>query len=165
MMKRHLRLQWFAALFLAVQVLAGYAGWFTPRHEIFPFTSWFLFSLVPNRVKDYDLLLHGTPNQPQEPPQSFNRSGALVYAPHSIVTYQLIQQLGDAVRQEDAPRVEFLRRQIEEQFAVGPMGYDLLELTYKPVARWKTGQVVSSRLVRSFVATEPPGRSQLLDPP
>lgn len=159
-MKRLRRLQILAAGFLLFQVAIGYAGWFTPRHEVFPFTSWLLFSLVPDRITDYDLLLHGSPLYPQNPPRPFNQSGALVRAPHSIVSYQLIQQLGDAVEKGDAPRAEALRQEIEEQFAAAPMTYDLVRLTYRPAARWSSGQLVSpARIVRSFTA------SQLRPPP
>ena len=141
-----------AAVFLLAQVVVGYAGWLTPRHEIFPFTSWLLFSLVPGKVTDYDLILHGSSRWPQVPPRPFNQSGGLVSSGHSIVTYQVIQQLGAAVTAGDTARIESLRHQIEEQFAVPSIRYDLVNLTYQPVARWKTGQILSSRVVQSFVA-------------
>jgi hypothetical protein len=155
-MKRLHRLQTFAAMFLVAQVVVGYAGWFTPRHEIYPFTSWLLFSLVPDRLSDYDLLLHGSPAYPQEPPRSFNQSAGLVRAPHSIVSYQVIQQLGEAVAANDSARVDYLRGQIEEQFAVAPMRYDLIKVSYHPVDRWKTGRILSSSPVQSFTAAKLP---------
>lgn len=141
---------------LLAQVVVGYAGWFTPRREIFPFTAWFMFALVPNEQTDYDVLLHGPAIHPQEPPQNFDQSGVFVHAPHSIVSHQLIQQLGDAVEKGDAARIAYLRPQLEEQFAAAHMRYDLIKVTYTPVVRWKTGRVLSSRVLRSFVATEPP---------
>ena len=155
-MKRLHRLQTLAAVFLLAQVVVGYAGWLTPRHEIYPFPSWLLFSLVPNRINDYDLLLHGSPTYPQEPPRPFNQSGGLVRAAHSIVSYQLIQQLGDAVSAGSPAQIEYLCHQIEEQFATAPMRYDLIKVSYDPVARWKTGQVFSSTPVRSFTAKKLP---------
>lgn len=152
-MKRLHRLQTLAAAFLFVQVAVGYAGWFTPRHEIFPLTSWLLFSLVPNKITDYDLLLHGSAAYPQKPARSFNQSGVLVRAPHSIVSYQLIQQLGEAVEDGDQPKADYLRQQIEEQFAVASIAYDLTKVRYEPVDRWKTGQVLSPPvLVTSFTS-------------
>ena len=155
-MKRSARLRWLVVGFLLVELVVGYAGWFTPRREIFPFGSWMMFALVPNRLTDYDLLLHGTADQPQEPPRPFDESGGLVHAPHSIVSYQLIQQLGQAVEAGDHARAEGLRRQVEEQFAVPQMRYDLIRVTYLPVPRWQSGQVLSRRPVGSFVATAPP---------
>lgn len=155
-MKRIFRLQWLAAVFLFAQVVIGYAGWLTPRHEIYPFTSWLLFSLVPDRITDYDLLLHGSPTFPQEPPRPFNQSGGLVRAPHSIVSYQLIQQLGEAVAANDNPRIEYLRREIEEQFAFVPMRYDLIEVRYRPVSRWKTGHVLAMTGIHSFTSSKTP---------
>lgn len=164
-MKRSAHLPTLAAAFLLAEVVIGYGGWFTPRHEVFPFSPWLMFALVPDRLTDYDLLLHGTPDRPQEPPRPFDQSGALVHAPHSIVCYQLIQQLGHAVEGADPSRVEGSRRQVEEQFATAHMRYDLIQVTYRPVARWQSGQVLLRRAVRSFVATAPPLVNPDLPPP
>ncbi len=162
-MKRLHRLTILAAAFLLIQVVVGYAGWFTPRHEIFPLTSWLLFSLVPDRVADYDLVLHGSSAFPQNPARSFNQSGTLVYAPHSIVSYQLIQQLGEAVEGGDQTRAEYLRQQLEEQFNVASIRYDLVKQRYRPVEHWKTGQLLSpASVVASF--TSGALRPVLLDP-
>ena len=60
-MLRYRRLQIFVAAALAFVLVVGLAGGtLTPRHEIFPFASWFLFSLVPGRRSEFDLILHAT---------------------------------------------------------------------------------------------------------
>lgn len=155
-MKRFARLQTLAAGFLLTEVVVGYAGWFTRRREVFPFSPWMMFALVPNRLTAYDLLLHGPADRPQEPPRPFDQSGALVHAPHSVVSYHLIQQFGGALEAGDRAGADHFRRQVEEQFALAHMRYDLVQVTYLPVPRWESGQVLSRRFVRSFVATEPP---------
>ncbi len=150
---------------MLAEVTVGYAGWFTPRREVFPFSSWSMFALVPNRLSEYDLLLHGTAGQPQEPPRSLNQSRGLVHAPHSVVTHQLVQQFGQAVEGNDPTLAEGIRRQVEEQFAVAHVRYDLIQVAYRPVPRWQSGQVLSQRFLRSFVATQPPLLNPDLPPP
>lgn len=153
-MKRLRRLQLFVTTFLAAQLVVGYLGWLTPSHEIFPFASWLLFSVVPDHVTDYDLVLRGSFREPQEPPRSFNRASNLVKGVHSVASYQLIQQLGEAVEARNSFQAESVRRQIEEQFYTSGVRYDLIRVTFQPVERWKTGRVLSSHLVESFVSGE-----------
>jgi hypothetical protein len=156
-MKKYQRLRFLAAALLSAELVIGLGGVLTPQREIFPFASWFLFSLVPDRVVSYDLLLRGPAEKPLDPPRPFNRAGALVKSPHSVTTYQLIQQLGRAVEAKDEPKIRRLRRQIEAQFAAvsPPMRYDLVRMTYTPAQRWKNPQSpVASLSVKSFVSGE-----------
>ena len=151
-MKRLRRFKTLAAAFLSAQLVVGYLGWLTPQHEIFPFASWFLFSLVPDHVTDYDLLLYGPANRSQTVPRAFNRASNLVKGNHSVASYQLIQQLGAAVESRDQTRIGNVRRQIEEQFYASGVRYDLVQVTFRPVERLKTGRVLSSRPVQTFIS-------------
>ena len=130
-------------------------GYLTPRGEIFPLASWFLFALVPHRTNDYDLLLRANDGHPIDPPLPYSQAPWLISTPHSIVTYQLVQQLGDALARRDDERARALRRQIEAQFAQPRVQYDLVRNTYQPVERWETGQVRARRTIRSFTAGAP----------
>ena len=153
------RLRRFAIVLLIVECVVGMGGALTARQEVFPFASWFLFLLVPYHTSDYDLLLRAEGTRPLDPPPAFSQApGALVQASHSIVAYQLIQQLGEAQRHHDADRVRALRRQIEAQFRVPFIHYDLVRVVYQPVERWQTGRVVSRTPLQSFVAGEDPAQ-------
>ena len=145
-MFRYRRLQIFAAAALAFVFVIGMAGEIPPRHENFPFASWSLFSLVPGRQTEFDLIVHTAAAS-----QPFNRADRLVYHPHSIVIHEVVQQLGDAVRVGNAAAVRALRRQIEQEFIPLVTGYDLVRVTYTPVDRWRTGRVLSTDPVRSFI--------------
>ena len=149
------RLRLLAVGLLVVEFGGGMVGYLTPRKEIFPLASWFLFLLVPHHTNDYDLILRAGDGHPVDPPAPYSQLPALVAAPHSIVTYQLIQQFGDAVASRDDARERSLRRQIEGQFLVPRVQYDLVRNTYQPVERWETGQVRARRTLRSFTAGEP----------
>ena len=144
------RLRRVAVALLVVEVVVGMGGYLTPGKEIFPFASWFLFLLVPNRTTAYDLILRAQNSQPIEPPQPYAQLAWLVYGAHSVVTYQLVQQLGEADHRHDAAAVHSLRRQIEAQFAQPGMQYDLVRNTYRPVERWKSGQVIERQTLRSL---------------
>ena len=150
------RLHAIAVGMLIVEFVVGMGGYLTPRKEIFPFASWFLFLLVPSDTNDYDLILRANDGNPITPPRPYSQLPWLVSTPQSIVTYHLIQQLGDAVSRGDAPRIPLLRRQIEAQFTQPRVEYDLVRDIYRPVERYATGRVRARRTLRSFTSGQPP---------
>ena len=149
------RLRRVAVALLVVEFVVGMGGYLTPRHEIFPFASWFLFLLVPDRTSDYDLLLRANDGNPIDPPQPYSQASWLVSAPHSILTYNLVQQFGDAETSHDTPRSRRLRRQLEALFTQPRVQYDLVRNTSRPVERYETGQVRTRQTLRSFTSGEP----------
>ena len=154
-MKHYRRLQALAVAALLAELVVGLGGTLTPRKEIFPFASWFLFSTVPYETTDFDLILRTLGDQPLEPARAFSQGSGLVSQPHSIVAYQVIQQLGDAEKAHDAARIQALRRQIEGQFLVPAIHYDLVRVTYAPLERWQTGRALRTEPVCSFVYGQP----------
>ncbi len=154
-MERYRRLRVFAMVAVAVEFLVGLAGTLTPRREIFPFASWFLFSLVPAQTSDYDILVH--PPQGSGATLPFSQAGDLVRSSHSIVSYQLIQQLGRAEELRDHELIGRLRQQIEPRFRVAGIRYELVKVTYAPIPRWVSGKVTSQTTVATFTAGEPEG--------
>ncbi len=153
-MLRYRRLQIFVAAALALVMAIGLGGTLTPSHEIFPFASWFLFSLVPGRRSEFEVILRVIDNKPVEPGRPFRQADFLVHHPHSIVIHEIIQKLGAAEEARDAKTSRALRRQIEGEFDPAISRYDLVRVTYKPVERWKTGRVQDTAVVRSFATGE-----------
>ena len=153
-MTRYRRLRLVVVAALLVELVVGLGGTLTPRKEIFPFASWFLFSLVPGQTSDYDLVLRAEGERPLDPQPRFSQAGRLVTTPHSIVSYNLIQQLGHAVEHHD-PEVGVLRQQVEAQFTVPFIHYDLVKATYRPVERWESDQTLRLVPLRSFVSGQP----------
>ena len=149
------RLRAVAVAFLVVEFVVGMGGFLTPRREIFPFASWFLFLLVPHDTSDYDLILRTNDGNPIDPPQPYSQASWLVSAPHSILTYNLVQQLGDAETRRDAARSRRLRRQLEALFTQPRVQYDLVRDTSRPVERYETGQVRTRQTLRSFTSGDP----------
>lgn len=149
------RLRVVAVALLLTEFVVGVAGHWTPHGEIFPFASWFLFLLVSDRTHDYDLLLRSSQDGPIEPPLPLSQAGGLVVAPHSIVTYNLVQQFGDAETRHDAARAHRLRRQLDALFTHPPVRYDLVRNTYRPVERYETNRVRTRQTLASFTSGEP----------
>ncbi len=149
------RLRRVAVALLVVEFVVGMGGYLTPRHEIFPFASWFLFLLVPGHTSDYDLVLRSNDGHPISPPLPYSQLTWLVTTPHSVLTYQIVQQLGDAETRHDATRSQWLRRQIEALFTQPRVQYDLVRNTYRPVERWKTGRVRTRETLRTFLSGQP----------
>jgi hypothetical protein len=158
-MSRYRRLRVFAVVALAAEFVLGLGGTLTPRREIFPFASWFLFSLVPFQSSDYDVLVY--PPEDGGSPLPLNQAGRFVNSSHSIVAFQLIQQLGDAQERGDRDLAGRLRQQIEARFRVPGLRYDLVKVRYAPIPRWKNGAVISRVPIASFAA----GQAQLHTPP
>lgn len=152
-LRHYRRVRTFAAVLLLVQFTAGLAGTLTPQGEIFPFASWFLFSLRPDRVVSYDLLLRGSEQRPLDPPKPFNQGGGLVKAPHSVTVYQLVQQLGRAIESRRPAEIRRLRREIEAQFSLPGMRYDVVRVSYALADRWRGQTPVKSEPLASFVQT------------
>lgn len=145
------RCRLFAVGVLTAEFVVGLAGTLTPRGEIFPFASWFLFSLRPDRVVSFDLLLRGTERHPIEPPKPFNQGGGLVKSPHSVTVYQLTQQLGRAIEGGQSAQISRLRREIEAQFSAPGMRYEVVRLSYGLADRWKGQPPERSEPLASFV--------------
>ncbi len=153
-MKLYRRLRVFVAAALLLELIVGLGGALTPRAEIFPFASWFLFSLVPGKASEYDLILTSADEQQNIPPVRVSQAGRLIQAPHSIVLFQTIQEFGEAVETHD-PHAKKLRQQIEAQFTVPAVHYDLVKETYHPLARWEFNQLLSRVVLHSYIAGEP----------
>jgi hypothetical protein len=152
-MDRYHRLRIFAITALTAQFVIGLGGTLTSRREIFPFASWFLFSLVPFQSSDYDLLIH--PPEDSGSPLPLSKAGKFVSSSHSIVAFNLIQQLGHAVEKHDRDLVGRLRQQIEARFRVPGIRYDLVRVRYAPIPRWTSGAVVSQEPLGTFTAGQP----------
>ncbi len=154
LLSRYRPLRRFALWFLVAEFAVGMGGALTARQEIFPFASWFLFLLVPNRSTDYDLVLRAEGTQPIDP-VPFSQADGYALQPHSIVSFQVIQQLGRAVEKGDAHKSRQVRRQIDALFGFTPhLQYDLVRVVYDPAVRYQTGKVVRRETVASFGTAE-----------
>ena len=94
-------------------ILIGYftAGMITnrlPSREIYPIYSWFLFSEVHYKKKEYMVVINNGP--------FFQQAGSRVTNPHSPVAYELIQRYGRALDKKDHHAAAQARSVFEKNF-------------------------------------------------
>ena len=154
-MRSYRRLSLLAAGLLAAVFVVGLAGSLTPRGEVFPLASWFLFVLVPNHTTEYDMEFRAANDQALPQPLRFARSSGLTIQPHSITGFQVVQQLGRALEHGDAEKTRTLRRQIDSLCYPGRFRYDVVKVVYDPVARYDTDATQGRRVLGTFTTREP----------
>ena len=146
--------------FLGLMLVAGIGGqFFNARHELFPFYSWFLFSLVPQPdAAVYEMLIHEAPaGQVFDPPIASRKANeGLLRSPHSVDLFRTVQELGRAAQARDAAACDRLRAGVERRFRVtGPVRYEIVKQTYdNAIARWSSREVAPHRQesVATFVS-------------
>ena len=140
-MKRYRLLVRSICWFLVIYFVGGLLGALTPKHEIFPVSSWFLFPVTPNPDTKFALRLYRVEGKTLEPPRFYEEADGIVSDPRSIDVYEAVQMLGKAERRGDLPVIARIRRIIDSNSVMPPCRYELVTVTYDPVERWKTGEV------------------------
>jgi hypothetical protein len=146
--------QRWVAFFLAAYFAGGLLTLLHPHQEVFPVYSWFLFSLVPQQQTRYALLLREIRGKILEKPLYYEEADGLVPAPHSVTAYELVQQFGAATQSHDEEQQQRLRRVLESNSLPPRTRYDLMEITFDPLTRWRTGEHRAERL-STFAGGQP----------
>jgi hypothetical protein len=150
-MNRYRFVQRLVAGFLGLMLLAGVGGqFFNERHELFPFYSWFLFSLVPQPdAAVYELLIHEAPaGRVFDPPIASRKADeGLIRSSHSVDLFRNVQELGRAAQARDAALCDRLRAGIERRFRVaGLVRYEIVKQTFdNAIARWASRDAAPHR--------------------
>src|SRR5262249_20623240 len=146
-MKKYRRLQ---AQLLAVLVgtfMLGMISAIRPGGEIFPFASWFLFSLVPQQVTSYDLLVRSWGDRNFQPPKPLIEVEGLLRSPHSSTNYQLVQRYGRAVETGDQAGANEAWRLLRARFSTAePVSIEIWKRSYDPLDRARGGKVEQVRV-------------------
>jgi hypothetical protein len=143
-LKKYRRLQ---ALLLAILVgtfALGLVSAVRPAGEIFPFASWFLFSLVPQRVTSYDVLVSSWGDRKFTPPKPLIEVDGLISNPGSSTVYQLVQRFGQATEAGNRAAADEAWRLLRAKFSSAePVTFDVIKRTYDPIDRSK-GQIAEA---------------------
>ena len=150
---RRLRLLVLAAL--AVEFTVGMAGEIPPRREVFPFASWFLFARVPHHTVEYDVEFRAVDGRPLPAPVRFSRAAGWVFQPHSITAFNVIQLLGKTLERNQPADTRALRQQVDAFCGGNALHYDVVKVTYDPVARYETGTTLQHRVLGTFQTRQP----------
>lgn len=135
-MKKYRRLQ-AALIALVVGTFAlGMVSAVRPAGEIFPFASWFLFSLVPQRVTSYEIRVRQWGERNFDPARPLIQVEGLVRGPQSSVVYQLVQRFGRAVESGNIPERDIAWRLLQARFSSSEaVRYEVVRLSYDPMER------------------------------
>ncbi len=135
-MKKYRRLQAALLAILAGTFGLGMVSAVRPAGEIFPFASWFLFSLVPQRVTSYDVLVRSWGDRKFEPAQPLIAVEGLLRSPRSSTVFQLVQRYGRAVETQNQAEAADAWRLLQAKFATEePVSIEVVKRTYDPLER------------------------------
>ena len=156
-MKKYRRLQATLIALVVGTFALGMVSAVRPAGEIFPFASWFLFSLVPQRVTSYEIRVTEWNGQKFSPPRSIIDVDGLLQNPRSSTVFQLVQRYcaGSTLENglsEDAKTAWAL---LSSRMATPKsLFFDVMRITYDPIERSSTGRMISEDWVSaSFIGT------------
>ena len=94
--------------------LIGNITWAAWDLEIFPIYSWDLFSYIPNLSIDYGLKINAIDGTYLDQPIYFQDAKDIFNNTESIIAFNVIQTLGEAIEINNLEKAEELRLQIED---------------------------------------------------
>lgn len=110
--------------------------------EIFPFFSWFLFALTPNPSAEYNFQIITYGEQTFSPPIIYNEAKGIVPSPNSIKVPRLATTMAKALEENQTDEYHTAKRVFESNYLDNQKSiYQLIEINYDPLERWKTGEV------------------------
>lgn len=122
------------------------------ERELIPFFSWFLFHETPKEVSRFALVLYEYNEQMITPPRLWNDVPG-IQNPFSLQLYALIQRWGQSVLDGDIAASDRWQRIFEESFLYHQARYELVEIRYDPIERWRNGRFTIERRLVSRSAT------------
>lgn len=155
-MRTYRRTQWFILSAIFLYWLVGNLPRYWSKPEIYPISSWELFSYVPNELADYGLRVTAVDNQALPEALYFEAATQLFDEAQSITAYVNIQTLGQAIDTGQAEQSEILRSKLEQQYLqiAQPLRYEIVRRRSLPLVRWKTGDFSSEEVIAQFEATQ-----------
>jgi hypothetical protein len=136
-LKARRREQWGLVVFLGLILIIGYGSLIQNGGEIFPFFSWSMFGLVPQRGPNYTLRFVELPGHPLARPLRLQEADGLMPGTHSVVAANLILFWGRALDAGQPEEAERWHRQLETIFIPVNARYQLVRDFGDPVERWK----------------------------
>ncbi len=110
--------------------------------ETYPFFSWFLFAYIPNPSEEtFTVAFHSVGDEVYDPALVFSEARPLFDKIHQSPTEYIyaIQEFGRFVYKGRTELAEQYRASFERMFGGESAQYELLRISYDPVAQWKAG--------------------------
>jgi hypothetical protein len=138
-------------LYAAVGFLADATKPENDFEDVYPFFSWFLFIHVPKATqRGFDARLTSIEGVALTSSVSLTASPV---APKNdvrpIQMHNFIDALGRALKSGDKSAIEAARKALESRFQKKAT-YEVLEIRYHPVDRWRTGALLEETVIGTF---------------
>lgn len=118
--------------------------------DTYPFFSWFLFSKVPSRIQsDYAIKIIEVDGKPLPQPTLLEKTSGIFNNSRSLAEYfQTARNLGVSLKQKQLGQVNQIRTHLEKNLFSGRLvTYEVLEIRYNPIERYKSGKFISSERI------------------
>lgn len=126
------------------------------ERRLIPLFSWFIFHTAPQDSRDFTVLFRGYDGRSLDPPLLFGEAWGIVADPRSSQAADLFRRWGHSLRTGDSSDAKALRRIFESSFLHRPAEYELVEISFDPVERWKAGHyAIERRWPYAFTGTSP----------
>lgn len=140
-------------LLLFIYLVGGIATKFT--HEVFPFFHWALFANVTPIVERYELRVVSIYDQIYDTPIALSELPAfrekMLSTPDIYDSLKAVNRLGSSLRKNHL-RAERLREMLERNYLPEErIRYQIVKVSYKPVERYLTGNIISQRVAATFI--------------
>ncbi len=149
------QLKWSIATLLILYTAVGFvADAAKPENDfedVYPFFSWFLFIHVPNATqRGFDARLTVIEGEELQTAMPLLASPVLPKSDvRPLQVRNLIDALGRALETENEGAITAARKALESNFQKTAT-YEILEIRYHPVDRWRTGAILDETVVGTF---------------
>ncbi len=145
-------------LFLLSYFLIGVSARLTMRYEeqFYLIYSWYLYSKVPPPLQnEFSVLIYKIADERFSPPLFIDDTKGLVFSRmidygHTIV--HDVEALGKAVSSGQKMNVGRARESLEKNFLHLPVVYEVVRISFNPIDRWKTGNLLQINSLAIFTS-------------
>jgi hypothetical protein len=136
-------------LFLIYVAVSAQREMVNGRDELFPFSAWSLFTIVPNDVHDYSLRLLAINDRPVAPEFLEQAQARGWFAANRHGAYMTVQFMGMALDRGDVTGADQQRRLLERLHLTGhgSITYELVARRYDPIDRFRSGKFEEIRTI------------------
>ncbi len=145
-------------LFFVFYFIIGNAARLTARGEeqLYLISSWYLYSRVPAPVKtEFTIVVHKAGNQTFNPPVYLDNKQGVIFNQKLDYNHSLVHNVADlsrALQLENKSMILTARKSLEGNFILSPVVYDVVEISFNPIERWKDGSLLITRTIATFTS-------------
>ncbi len=146
------RAQYALVFFLLFYSAVGFGAHFSSSSQgVYPFFSWFLFVEIPSRVQtNFELFVTELSDRTVDFPLHPEELPGVLWGGVEKKNFNiLVRRLGEAIKGKQAESVDELRRELE-LYLPGVVSYEVQEVVFNPIQRFRFGDSFSSESIGRF---------------